>query len=1122
MRKFWVIVCALAVLASAMAAEKVNLNGQLAEWRAYYGKQSNWPRSHGFKPFKRYEWDLMQRGWPTGDVPAGGLWEAYQQRERMPHASLDEPWVNLGPYNHGGRARVIRFHPTNPTIMFAGSVGGGLFKSTNAGVSWFSLTEALPNVAIGSFEIDPSDPQIMYLGTGEGYFNGDGIGGIGLLKSTDGGSSWSETGLNYDYAEGKAILRISIDPQDGQIVLASTNDGLYRSVNGGQTFTMMRSGNINELKRDPQHPDTLLCGGGNPWGANTNGIWRSVDNGVTWTRMTEGLPQVAQIGRIVLDFYRGNPQIVYAGICGTFNENGSQMLGVYRSVDNGQTWTQMSQDGENHYASQGWYDMAIAVKPNQSSVVISSGLDTYKSNNSGLFWTQKSWWFYSFGDPNFVHADHHEIVFHPTNPDELWEVTDGGIFRSQDAGENWTEMNSDFVTYQYYAMGNATLDTALAYCGAQDNGTTKWDGNPDWNEVFGGDGGYCVVDYANDDVVYAEWQNGHRARSDNGGLSFSDINPGIEGDGAWVCPMVLDPFDHNTIYTTTSNSTPRVWMSPTRGSGNWSVVGNPVGGNNQCLDASSLVPGRLYLASESNVFRYDAGGDWTNITGNLPGQWVTHVVPDRFNPDGVYVTLSGFNGAHVYKSTQAGGQWTNITGNLPDVPTNDIVVDLTEPSTLYVGTDIGVFRTVDGGTNWAVFGEVMPAVRVDDMEMQVATGKLRAATHGRGLWEIPTNSAALTMFFPNGAETFQPQQAITMRWGGVTFGGNVRIEMNRTYPSATWTTLFASTPNDGLENWTVTGPESDHVRFRISLIGQPEQADTSNADSRIVNPSLRLLWPNGGETVLSGVRDTVRIQRTLVSDLVHVDLNRDYPNGAWEELVPNIGGDVYLWPVQLPASNNARIRIISQENPALGDTSDANFILRAPQMMLVNPLGGEQIPIAQPYQIHWDAPEHLGTMRISLNRDYPGGTWEVITQNTLNDGVHSWSPAGPPSTHCRIRVAAMFDPNQTYVESTGDFSLTTTSAEAPPELPSVFELGEPYPNPFNPVTQIDFALPARTHVLAAVFNRLGQQVALLANQEFDAGHHTLAFDGNYLSSGIYFIRITAYNETHMVKAVLMK
>lgn len=1116
----------LASATFAFAAEEpqqtINVYEQLAQWRAYYGQRSEWPKAHGWKPFKRYEWDAIQRGWPDGNIPAGGLWEAYLQRQRMGHSSLDEPWINLGPYNHGGRTRTLRFHPDNPNIMFAGAVGGGLWKSIDAGNSWLPITESLPNIAVGCFEIDPSNPQIMYLGTGEGYYNGDGIAGIGLLKSTDGGNSWNTTGLAYPYSQGEALLRINIDPRDGQIVLASTNDGLYRSTNGGTSFTMVRSGDVKELKRDPQNLDTLLCAVGNPWGNNANGIYRSTNNGQTWTRMTSGLPNTGDLGRTVLTFYRDNSQIVYAGISGDFDYNGSQMIGVFRSLDNGLTWTQMSQGGENHYASQAWYDMAIAVKPNESNVILSSGLDLWKSTNSGNFWSQKSWWWYPYGNPDFVHADHHEIVFHPDNPDEVWEVTDGGIFRSTDVGENWTEMNNGYVTFQYYAMGNATLDTALAYGGTQDNGTFRWNGDPNQNMVFGGDGGYCVVDYTDDDVVYVEWQGGHRSRSDDGAQNFVDINPGIQGDGAWVTPMVLDPFDHMMIYTTTANNTPRVWRSPTRGSGgNWQVVGNPVGGNNQVLEASPLVPGRFYLGSESSVHRYDEGSGWTNINGNLPGQWVTHIVPDRFNPDGVYVTLSGFGTGHVWKSTQAGGAWVNISGNLPDVPTNDIVVDLAEPSTLYVGTDIGVYRTVDGGATWEVFGTVMPAVRVDDMDMQVATGKLRAATHGRGIWEISTGSVSTSMFYPNGGEIVSPGDTITLRWGGASFGGNVRLEMNRDYPSPTWEMLFASTPNDGQQVWTVTGPESDHVRFRIEHVSQPEQNDTSNGDSRIMNPGLHLLWPNGGETVLSGVRDTVRFERILTPDFLRIELNRDYPSGTWEELGSDISTDYYLWPVQLPASANARIRITSVERPELWDVSDTSFTLRAPAMTLVTPLGGENIPIGVPYQIRWDAPEHQGNLRITLNRNYPGGVWEVISSNTPNDGIHPWSPSGAPSSHCRVRVAALFDPDQTYTQSSSDFSLISLAADDVILLPSSFSLSI-HPNPFNPATQLELALPARTHIQAAVFNRLGQQVALLADTDMEPGHHTLTFDGTHLSSGIYFIRVLAYNETRIVKAILMR
>ncbi|MBU0509096.1 T9SS type A sorting domain-containing protein [bacterium] len=1127
MKRTFALTILLAVAALALAQTQppqtmINVNEQLAPWRAYYDSQAEWPRAHGWKPFKRYEWDMLQRSWPDGLVPAGAYWQALEQRGRMPRMTLDEPWTNLGPYNHGGRTRVIRFHPNNPMVMFAGAVSGGLWKSTDGGESWLPFSDQLSNLAVGCFEMDPTNPDVMYLGTGEGYFNGDAVLGIGLLKSTNAGQSWNPTALSWNYGAGRSVLKLNIDPRNGQIVLASTNDSLYRSINGGQSFARVLSGNINELKRDPQNPDILLCGAGYPWGNIQNGVYRSTDNGINWTRTSTGLPNANSIGRIVLAFYPANSQVVYAGVCGSFSYNSSQMIAIFRSLDNGLTWTQMTTTGTNHYASQGWYDMAIAVKPDESNMIFSSGLDLYRSTNSGTTWRQLSRWHYDFGHPDYIHADHHEIVFHPTNTNELWEVTDGGIFKSVDLGENWVEKSNGYVTFQYYAMGNATLDTALAYGGTQDNGTFRWAGSPDHDPIYGGDGGYCVVDYTNNNTIYVEWQNGHRYRSDNAGQNFSDINPGIDGDGPWVTPMVLDPFDHLTIYTTTANGS--VWKSPNQGrNGNWQTIGQSLGGNMQVLEVSETVPGRLYLGTSSAVYRYDSGTNlWTNVTGNLPGAWVTRVVPDPFDPNIVYVTLSGFGTGHVWKSTNAGGAWQNISGNLPDVPFQDVVVDRSEPSTLYAGGDIGVYVTTNGGQTWAILGEGLPAARVDDMDLQRVTGVLRIATHGRGMWEVPTGGANLALFYPNGGETLPLGENIIFRWSGVSFGGTVTIEINRSYPSASWSPLFTSTANDGQQAWTVTGPEAEHVRFRIAHNTITGETDTSNTDSRISSPALTLLWPNGGETILTGRRDTVRFGRLLVSEILRLELNRDYPNGAWELLSDNVWEDSAVqWTVQLPASENARLRLTSSERPELADESDAGFTIRAPQMTIESPNGGEQLPVGTPTLIRWSAAEHVGTLRIQLNRSYPGGAWETISANTVNDGEYTWAPTAPASAQCRIRLQTPFD-FQTYVESAGDFSITILAADDAPELPTRFALSEPHPNPFNPATQITLSLPARTEVIARVYNRLGQVVALLADGELEPGEHTLTFDGSDLPSGLYFLRITAYDQTRMMKAVLIK
>jgi hypothetical protein len=334
--------------------------------------------------------------------------------------------------------------------------------------------------------------------------------------------------------------------------------------------------------------------------------------------------------------------------------------------------------------------------------------------------------------------------------------------------------------------------------------------------------------------------------------------------------------------------------------------------------------------------------------------------------------------------------------------------------------------------------------------------------------------------------------------------------------------LFAAIPNDVAENWTVTAPESDHVRFRITHTTQPSQADTSNSDTWIVSPHVSVLWPNGGETILAGTRDTILFSRILVTDLLRVELNRDYPNGTWEEIAANVNAEGSVqWNARVPESQHCRIRVTSQVTPSISDVSDGDFILRAPVMTLTSPDGGENIPIGVPFEILWSAPEYPDRVRLLLNRGYPDMPWETITSTTTNDGAYTWTPTGAASSTCRIKVGTLYDP-QTYVESAADFSLTVLAAGEPQNLPTSFSVSEPYPNPFNPSTQIKLDLPALTHVEAHVFNRLGQQVSTLADETLDAGKHTLTFDGSHMPSGLYFVRISAYGETSLLKAVLLK
>jgi hypothetical protein len=222
----------------------------------------------------------------------------------------------------------------------------------------------------------------------------------------------------------------------------------------------------------------------------------------------------------------------------------------------------------------------------------------------------------------------------------------------------------------------------------------------------------------------------------------------------------------------------------------------------------------------------------------------------------------------------------------------------------------------------------------------------------------------------------------------------------------------------------------------------------------------------------------------------------------------------------MPVAQHARLRLISLSRPGIFDESDGDFIIRPPQMSVSAPGSGEELPAGLPFTIVWSAPEHQGNLRITLNRNYPDGTWESVVANTVNDGDYAWTPTEPASLHCRLRIATLYDA-QSYAESAADFSITA-EAVGGGAIPSAFAFGKPYPNPFNSSTQIALELPSPTPVEARVFNRLGQEVDVLVNGDLDAGAHRLTFDGSALPSGIYFIRLTAYGETHMMKAVMVK
>ncbi|MBL0062047.1 MAG: T9SS type A sorting domain-containing protein [bacterium] len=978
-------------------------------YRTVFNPDSSPGKGMGWKPYNRFAWFYGQRLTPGISVdPVAIRMNAWQQKQadRNPNHPLDENWTNIGPTNYAGRVLSIAWSSANTNIIYVGSASGGLWKTTDGGANWSPLTDDLASLAIGSVALDPNDPNIVYIGTGEGSFNVDAVFGAGIFKSTDGGATWNTTGLSWTQSQNRAVNKIIIDPTNTQIIYAACNSsvgGIYKSTNGGTTWTLYHTGDVKDIEMHPDSSNVLYCANGYPWGTASNGIYKSTNSGVTWTQLTSGLPAGSSFGRLEIDISESSPATLYAGISQTISA-GAGLYGIYKSTNGGASWTQQATT-PNMYAGQGWYNLVVEVHPTDPNQVWSNGLDGYKSTNGGVAWTRMTVWSYSEGNSQYAHADHHAMAYKPGDPNTIILGTDGGLFKSTNGGTSWTGLNNGLITYQYYAICNDNLSPTVAYGGTQDNGTNKYNNSSTQTRVLGGDGGYCNVDFTNSNNVYATTQRGNHYKSTNGGTSFNSIQSGITGAGAWVTPRVMDPTNPNILYTGTN-----IVYRSTNGGASWTAIST-------ALDASYIShiavapsdPATIYICYEGydgKVFKTnDTGANWVNIETGIPERYPTHIAIDPLNRDIVYCSVSGYGSGHVYKSTNGGTSWSNVSTGLPDLPVNCIVIDQSDGNKLFAGNDLGVYYSSNAGSSWADYSTGLPNVVVDFLALHPSTGKLRAGTHGRGMWETETTAPSLMVLTPNGGESWSTGVSNTITWGTGGLGGNVAIEINRDYPNGTWLTLIASTPNDGSYAWTVLPPATSNARIRVRHLTQVDAEDISNANFTIAVPSITVISPNGGENWTVGSQQTIRWTKSGNIGNVQVRIKRDFPNGVWEYIT--LTSDTFLtWTVSSPTETNCRIYVYQDANPAIADTSNTDFTISGPWLTVTQPNGGEIFTPGQSTTIRWNKYNFSGNCRVDINKTYPSATWTTLAASVAPDSL-VWNVDHIGSATARIRVTSL-------------------------------------------------------------------------------------------------------------------
>lgn len=716
------------------------------------------------KPGEAVKWYFEQRAYPVGSIPIDWREKALQniERKNLPKNTKSLlSWTSVGPHNIGGRVRAIAISNSNPNLVYASSVSGGIFKSTNAGASWTSISDFAGNLAISSLVLDPNNNNIIYAGTGEGFFNYDAVRGEGVLKSTDGGYTWTIlknfTGpVGFPYY----INDLYIRPDSTNILYAATNSGLFRTTNSGANWNFIHSGisyRATQIVPHPTEPRRFYVCYGN---FSIDGIYRTTNGGASFTKLSGGFP-TTNFNRIALAISKSNPNILIASLDSITTH---YTHSIQKSTDGGDTWFPVgkpidTQLGGSHLGGQGWYNNVIAIHPTNPDIIFAGGINLFKSTNGGSSWSMIAFGYLPSPYP-YVHVDHHAIVFHPTDPSIIFFGTDGGVFKTTNTGSTFIELNNGFATTQFYS-GAVHPSLEIYYGGTQDNGTLKSGIIPNWSMVFGGDGGATAVDYNNPNIVYTEYINLNIQKSTNSGTSWFKAMNGIptgpnQYDGTtdrvlFIAPFVMDPNSPTTLVA----GTYKVYRT-TNGAGSWTAISEDLTGDGTGSTGSKI--SAIAIAKKSSSVIYvgttgsgtaqsrisvttNTGSSWTTISKSpLPNRWITCIAIDTSDYNRVLVSYSGYNvntpttPGHIFLTTNRGASWIDVSGDLPDIPVNSIIMNPSNPNNWIAGTDLGVFETQNGGINWTQQNAGMANVVVVDIDLR-KDNHLFVATHGRGMFK---------------------------------------------------------------------------------------------------------------------------------------------------------------------------------------------------------------------------------------------------------------------------------------------------------------------------------------------------------------------------------------------------
>ncbi len=689
----------------------------------------------------------------------------------------------IGPAIMGGRVSDLAIHPSAPATWYVGLASGGLWKTTSHGMSWTPLFDDMPVSSIGAVTVAPSNPEVVWVGTGEPQNRQSSPYGGGVFRSLDGGRSWSDLGLH----ETRHIGRIVVHPTDPDVAwvaavghLWGPNDerGVYRTTDGGESWEQVLHRDADtgaiDLVMDPNDPRTLYAAlyqrrrtvFGFSASGEGSGLYRTLDGGETWTELTEGLPE-GDKGRMGVDVYAGDSHLVYASVEGS----SARERGLYRSRDRGESWERVSDNNPRPM-----YFSMVRIDPSNPDRVYMGGVAFQVSDDGGHTWWERD------GAEN-IHVDHHALWIDPSDPGHLVLGSDGGISSSWDGARTW-QHHDNLAIGQFYEIGVDMQDPYHVCGGLQDN--SSWCapsrtldgygiGNDDWTDVWGGDGFYNQPDPFDARWVFTESQGGNSGRVNMLTGETVRMRPAYRGDDEdggyawnWNAPIAVSTHVEGTIYVGSdhlmrSRDRGITWeeASPdlTRGidRDTLEIFGRPLSephvsrndglsayGTISTIDESPLSADVIWVGTDDGNVQVtrDGGDTWTNTAGavaGLPGpRYVSRVEASAHVEGRAYVTFDGHfdddYAPYVYTTDDFGLTWRRIVSGLPDHSVNVVREHPRAPDLLFVGNEVGLWASVDRGQAWHRLSGGLPTVPVDDLVIHPRDNDLVVGTHGRSIW----------------------------------------------------------------------------------------------------------------------------------------------------------------------------------------------------------------------------------------------------------------------------------------------------------------------------------------------------------------------------------------------------